>query len=722
MLVNRSLMWPIHQVFMHLLGWFMIATSAFQLGGLDPSTAARLALLASLAGVAATYRHRPEYSYRRDLVALAGVLVALLVYWQAGELDDDFWIHSPVQSQLQFSGLPPGHPYFPDLVLRGHYGRDLVISGWANLLGLAPITVQIWLTALVHACVWLLLTDWLRAYELPPLSIRLGGLLFFAGICVGGRVGFLDTFQNNNSFAFAFNFLALLSCQNWLQSGLRIHWVRLALALSYLGVCYEMLWGLVVLTMVSAALFKRQRLAASLLAIGLSAAVTLGCAGSLRQLMAPRQTAPITDLGEASQRQTVSLHFPKSALGKVYMSPQHSSVVSVGFSLLPPLQRKLLELDFSPNRPIWLLSLTYLRQHWVATWLAPGLLLLGIRLRSPALLLSCLYGIYAFWVPGLVDFGPIYERENYRWSYTAGGFFALSLGGAIGQLWPRSSNVGRGLLAGCLALALAPSVGVYGKKILPWLTSNPFPRLRLAVIAREYYLSQPSLNFRPSMFQVTDWLASRVHPGEVIVTDIPANQNGEIVEEACFLTLSGLRSCGHAVPMATDPVGTQPARFQAWHRAFWMAPQAITLSASDAKWLLQTRSHPFDLNEIQGLHQQARFSDSLALYSIEPRVTPPGANPTTCEGQWRELEEGQVVDFGHQAWLDLAIHSTSEVGCRVSFEPKASGGKAEEYLWATTPGQASLPVAAPSQPGRYKVRVQISGGPEFCRRFEVRQP
>ena len=56
--------------------------------------------------------------------------------------EDDYWIHFPLISLLQRGDFPPPHPFFSDLVLHGHFGRDYLVAvlSWLSGGGLAQLS------------------------------------------------------------------------------------------------------------------------------------------------------------------------------------------------------------------------------------------------------------------------------------------------------------------------------------------------------------------------------------------------------------------------------------------------------------------------------------------------------------------------------------------------------------------------------------------------------
>jgi hypothetical protein len=65
------------------------------------------------------------------------------------------------------------------------------------------------------------------------------------------------------------------------------------------------------------------------------------------------------------------------------------------------------------------------------------------------------FGLTSFLVPALVDFGPVHEREYFRWEFAAGFGFAGALAVALAQLWRQ----GRVAKVTVVLLAVAVTIG-----------------------------------------------------------------------------------------------------------------------------------------------------------------------------------------------------------------------------------------------------------------------
>ncbi|CAN0282095.1 unnamed protein product, partial [Phaeothamnion confervicola] len=114
--------------------------------------------VASLRWPAQEFRaHSPLSRSQCWLVGLlAGAVWIATCANQQNLVDDDYWMHTATQAQILAGKLPPCNPFFPDLELQGHYGRDLLIAGLARATGVMTFRAQWIFTSLCCSLgVWL---------------------------------------------------------------------------------------------------------------------------------------------------------------------------------------------------------------------------------------------------------------------------------------------------------------------------------------------------------------------------------------------------------------------------------------------------------------------------------------------------------------------------------------------------------------------------------------
>ena len=151
-----------------------------------------------------------------DWVQITVVTIALvfMVINAFGDLtsaiDDDLFIHLPIIKRVSMGDIPPHFPYFPDIYLRGHIGRDLFIGTLARLTSLRPELAVVYVT--LACCPPYILAFHALAYRLGqgrrlPTCFCFFGLLFLISAAIGSsalRAGEITWVFNNHVFAFGY--------------------------------------------------------------------------------------------------------------------------------------------------------------------------------------------------------------------------------------------------------------------------------------------------------------------------------------------------------------------------------------------------------------------------------------------------------------------------------------------------------------------------------------
>jgi hypothetical protein len=128
------------------------------------------------------------------------------LFWQMKYSDEDFFPHAPIMAFFLRDIFPPRNPLYPEFSLQGHYGRDLTISALSLLFDGRFFQVQNITTALSQAALVCLLYFSSRRYLRSWRAAVLAVVLAFLAANDYLRYGLIDTFSNNNSFAYLFLF------------------------------------------------------------------------------------------------------------------------------------------------------------------------------------------------------------------------------------------------------------------------------------------------------------------------------------------------------------------------------------------------------------------------------------------------------------------------------------------------------------------------------------
>lgn len=552
-------------------------------------------LLLPLSKKAAPKLAWPGFSRPTNVVLTLGALLVVVFTNLSNNLapDDDFWIHFPLQGLLEQGGLPVRHPFFPEIVMNGHYGRDLLLAAISRHAGISPLHSLFWQTGLCQLASFLTVTGLIARSSRSQLCVVLGTFSIFFGVNVGGRGGLLDCFQNNNALAYMLT-LGVLHLLYLVYSRSNACGIAVAgFALGTLAIVYETHFGLLGLTVLTGLAITRRKELAMVGALALLLAAVQG--GPVSKLVkdrlsppAPREWTP----GELNQHQIIKLTFPKGELFQIQLAYGNYQRRSLVYDLLPDLGAVSAIAPGTPYRSI--LSWDVLKIHWLATLLAPLTLLILLRRRAdPVALALWIFAAWAYLTPGLVHFGPIYEFEYYRWEFAAGFGFAGSWGIALGHAL---RGCGRLTVAAAISLyallGLAPSLLVFPPRL--YATAVQKGRWQDAVMPRSqarWVLAQHELL---GGFDLIDLKAARQlerlgQPGQFVLANSPYRVPGDLHFDSTLSGLSGLRSVGHSLPWPQEPVGTPPFHRSAPARVFWLAPSAELLDQLEVDWLYLRR-------------------------------------------------------------------------------------------------------------------------------------
>lgn len=552
---------------------------------------------------------------RRWFATLGLLMVAVVGYVlfaQAFTLDTDNWIHEPLIAGYTLGIFPPVHPFFPEAVMNGHYGRDLLLGSLLPRGG-DPL-IAVWLLNPVLAlCSMGVLLAIFRRWGDTPSSLLCALALPFLGICVGFRVGLADTFDGNNGVVYALaialfyvmlRVFELLPCSRpGPPLGL---WCTAGVLLGVYQIVYETHFGLFLLTgavLLVPALWTSQHRGRVLLGV----MVTVGIALTL----ACSEGGPLTDLAhrsrstasqaEANTGQHVSLSFPKKNLFCVLATTAEYQRVSPGFRL--EAFRKYAPAALGEGY-LNIFSPAFLVTHWLPVFLAPFTLIWLLRRRHWPGLAFWSFGAWAYLVPGLLDFGPIYEWEYFRWEFAAGFAFSVPLGLFCGSLLDTPARDGQGLLRreeGAVKVVLDRRLGLIalGWALLIVALLPAEKMLNRAIIevqkhgwpvqfpASAWRVARPELGVNLADIRCAQQLSQQILPGEVVLTNLGSESPLGLWPDCVISSLTGARVAGRSHP----PEGSRLHAHPNYHRS--ALQKALTASArpdllwnSGVSWLL----------------------------------------------------------------------------------------------------------------------------------------
>lgn len=555
---------------------------------------------------------------------------------QLHEIDDDYWLHAPLQSHMLRGEFPPRNPYFSSVPLAGHYGRDLLIVSAARALQLDLITAQALTTTCCQVLSFLLLLTLFRRFA-PGPAAPLGVLCLGLGINMGYMTGMLQ-FHRNNSALVSLTLLTGFYLLLRLWQNPRIEQAcLLSSVLATLAFTYETHFGLLVLAAVSISLarclWKTEgwRRETSLLVGALGGGLLLAClvGGAFTSLAASLLAGGSSEQPSSllNQGQQASLSFPKSPFLGLRVLPA-DSLISSSYQTVP-LDALFAALDHQGARydplyvPLW--SWSVVRMHGLPLLLGPITFLVLWRRRDTMGLLFLALGAWAFLVPGLIHFGPVHEFEYFRWQFAASFGFCGGLAVALGHIWNRGGRTTAALVGALVCLNILPGL----RYAIEQTTRAGDEGLRRTLTLAEMptgWLRRHSapLRLRDGDVEALKWLSGRTRAGERVLVNFSESDPWEILFESALSNLTGLYAVGHELPRPNDMVGLPPFRMAPSYRAFLNRPSSDRLSSLRLDWLylrtLPEKEKALDafsaVPEMEKVYQSRTATNLVTLYRV----------------------------------------------------------------------------------------------------------
>jgi hypothetical protein len=617
-------------------------------------------------------RHAPRARFDRlDLaLVLLGAFPAsalVLLYHFLGADGDDF-IHYPLVALFRKGYFPHFNPYFPDVPLHGHYGRDLGLAGLTSFGGIGigtAMAIEAWILHLATLG---------NVYFLARRAGggRMGGAaaayLVFFGVNAGFsdwlvRSGMAEVMGNNNPVAYAFLF-AILDLAARIAKGATGPVVLLAGSLlGGFDIVYEThfiftVGGLFVLAVLLA--FSRPaaaRRVATATAIGLALMIP---AGGLTSRLVASKLRPTTSTTEkdgahawarAGMQQAVEVRFPKTP----FLSLTHARDGSA----------------------VPLFSFRFLRGQGLAIWLFPLTFLALAVLRNEIGLACAAIGAASLLIPATVDFGR-FNGENFRLIFFAGVMFAACLGIALGSAAeelaarrPHWRHGGWRFVAPMVVAALVWHEG--GRTYQIWRTAQQlalqFPALfRLREIER---LQQYCPGYARSDEEATHFLAATGRRGEVMMTNfVPPERPRDLLNDAMvIMTESQMPMVGFnaRLPRATGGIQGSVEGWSGRAIAFWRTGDAELLRDLNPSWLyvvprwLPAQSQAA-LTSSPAVREMFRATDGeRVVYRVDLAQLPPRPKPDSrrLQGLAMTAAEG-LRDVGREEFRMVTLRLANE--------------------------------------------------------------
>ncbi len=685
---------------------------------------------------------------------LIGLSLLVLFYTNAQQIafpDDDYWIHAPLQGLMRAGNFPPFNPFFSDIAMNGHYGRNLGIVTFSALSGVDVFMSQHLLTSGIQVLtLWLFFAAFTRSSANPKIGLLAVAFVYF-GINVGGRGGLIDTMQNNNAFVHLYLALLLgLMVDVW-QRGSKAAALLAGVSLGGYAIVYETHFGLVFLTVgVLTPIFwvrkviTRQAALWAMLALLVSLPLAFTQGGPLTDILERRKEgrqhtqAENLSKGMQNQAQVVKITFPKKELFQILLETGEYQRVAHIYTLDTPLRRLHTPTTERGYAYIW--SWDVLKLHFLPLYLFPLSLVVLWRRGSLAGHFMGAFGVISFMTPALVHFGPIYESEYYRWEFAAGLGFTAALGLTLGHLTrleeaddtPTLWRSGEALVfsrKGSVLVALAAltllnswaSLNFVAGRLAQSMTGSPRDWLIFPTTER-WLASHQVLDFDSLDSKAAKWLAAQVEPGDRLLANFSQENNFSILFESTLTGLTGARCVGHALPLEDEKIGTTPFRQAPAAVAFWETHRADPLAQLRAKWLYYRDDHGRELPSIPGVksvHREQEGQRLRVIYQIEAAELP---NLESTELEATEAQSGEasfsaeLTEFpsslrgGRLVEIQLKSDKLSRGILELSTVRRSDGlvsAPSENLRWRLELKGASVkvPFVPPYDQGRYQLRA-----------------
>lgn len=421
------------------------------------------------------------------------------------------------------------------------------------------------------------------------------------------------------------------------------------------------------------------------------------------------------ELSKAVQNQglRVSIAFPKEHLFQVMALTSDYQRTSVAF------KTSLFEGLYSPPTKqgyIYIFDPDFLTTHWLPLYLCP--LALWFCRNSALALGYWIFGFLSYLVPGLVDFGPIFEYEYFRWEYTAALGFAAALGYALGDFlekcpihWTKGETsrleFGPGSAKYLMALAILVASLAAGEKALnDAVIAAQKDGHRWFPTSSEYRLSEAEFRLTEDDLKAAAWLRERTEPNSRILTNRLEQRPYGMWPDTTIATLSGSFPAGHAFPPKSQvtPHGNPAFLPNTMFTAFWATGEWSVLYGSGVSWVVaDTGRLSSQVVETLKSVEHQEFGDRLVA-----RVPdfPELDNQPKVEIEEVSAPEGELR-IGHRYPLQVKYGNS---GATAAVQLRVEQPEVAPLTFFADPGEEAVEwsLVTPHDEGTYKVTLRDS--------------
>ncbi|MGE0490651.1 MAG: hypothetical protein AB7S38_15710 [Vulcanimicrobiota bacterium] len=550
--------------------------------------------------------------------ALGLLLLCTLVYTHYSGVrvfDSDRYLHDSHIVAFQRGIYPPVNPFFPELAMNGHFGRDLLMSALTEDKA-DPVFTVWWVSPFLQIGALLTLFASTRVLTGSPRKGLLVAAMVFYGMDCGFRVGLVDTFDGSNALAYPHLVLLFHLMHRVLGPSKWPTWLVAGIVLGNYQLCYMTNFPLMLVTGLCLFVLKARTKEAWIglvvtAVLAMTLAFTEGGAFTdlARRGLHPEQTKAVQNQGLR-----VTLQFPKEQTFKLLTTTADYYRTSVAYrtSLFKGLYR--------PPRGsgyLYIWDPRLLTTHWLPLYLAP--LSLWLIRKCPLGLSYWIFAFISFIIPGLFYFGPIFEYEYFRWEYSAAFGFAAALGLGLGE-WlegnpirfdreNRTLKFAEGSKRFILALLILFASLLAGEKLLnDAIIDSQKKGFVWFPSTRQWRLNEPTFQVTADDVDAAAWLRERTEPGSRILTNRLDDSPTGLWPDTVVAMLAGTFPAGHAFPPETEgiPHGNPAFHANEFYRAFWATGDLTVLEDTGVRWLVADldKLDPKVQESLEGLNHQ----------------------------------------------------------------------------------------------------------------------
>lgn len=533
------------------------------------------------------------------LLALGSLLVLLYtLYHQFRFLDTDNWLHEPLIGALMRGVFPPVHPFIPELEFHYHYGRDFLVALLAPPQS-DPLGTVWLINPVLQVAGYVGLFASIRSLSQNTNQGLLGSTMAYFGLCVGARVGLINTFDAYNGVASAQLFLLFHVLLRMLDQKRPVQWLYAAFLLGSYQLVYETFWALLFLAGLATALrFVRDRWGWAALVV--TAVLALGLAaveGGVFSNMVSRSNQLESSELDSVRNVTISAGFPKAQLLKIPVTAAPYQRISAAYQsgLFRGFKPTQLETGY-----LFIFGPQFLYAFWLPVFLAPFVGWWVRRHRVGFTFWS--FGLISYLLPGLVGFGERYDLEYFRWEFSAAIGFSVAYGIAlamalerVGKPWSLQTQstggfefkvdstrrFGQWLLVWALLIAsLAPAQKFLNDAVID-VQRDGLPPLTPG----NWRVAHPDLGVDQVDLQAMAWLADHLEPRQKTLTNLGNESARGLWPDIVLTARTGAQISGRMRPES----GLEEYAYPNYHRdggpkAFELTGDIGFLQAAEVVW------------------------------------------------------------------------------------------------------------------------------------------